>query len=231
MGIDTVSYALASSGIILQSTSSVPGNWAYHDEFVSIEIIIGTAYGDRIGGIAKAFGGGGNDHLTGTFGDDRLFGQIGKDTLDGSDGNDRLNGGRGDDRLSGGTGTDTLKGGSGDDLLAETDGTNSLSGGTGADTFNFNRHKGLWKVLVTDPILKISTVTDFDCSEGDVVFISGPASFDFQDVLTRTVTTNGNATITLDSYDKSNAVIKDSMVIILQGVTKAELTSDMFDFF
>lgn len=92
-----------------------------------------------------AFGGAGNDTLTGGDAADHLVGGTGNDILDGGgdndildggDGNDTLVGGDGDDTLAGGAGNDILQGGSGADLLNGGAGNDVLDGGSGNDTLN-----------------------------------------------------------------------------------------------
>jgi hypothetical protein len=80
-----------------------------------------------------AFGGAGDDSLTGGLGADQLIGQDGDDALAGGDNRDNLEGGRGADDLSGGDGRDTLRGGPGDDDLNGDDGPDRLDGGLGDD--------------------------------------------------------------------------------------------------
>ena len=93
--------------------------------------------------IENAFGGSGNDTLTGNAvnnildggaGADLITGGAGNDTLVGGAGNDRLYGDAGADALTGGAGNDTLVGGSGNDRLAGSAGADSLTGGDGNDT-------------------------------------------------------------------------------------------------
>ena len=81
-----------------------------------------------IGGIsADAFGGAGNDTLTGGTVGVRLYGEAGNDTLTGGAGADLLDGGTGNDLLFGGAGNDTILGGAGADLL---------DGGAGVNVYN-----------------------------------------------------------------------------------------------
>ncbi|ADG11912.1 calcium-binding protein [Caulobacter segnis] len=79
-------------------------------------------------------GGDANDHLVGGVGDDTLDGAGGDDSLEGGDGADTLIGGDGDDTLDGGAGADTLQGGSGADILIGGAGNDTLDGGSGNDT-------------------------------------------------------------------------------------------------
>jgi Ca2+-binding RTX toxin-like protein len=83
--------------------------------------------------VIAAFGGGGDDVLTGGDMGDRLVGGAGSDILDGAAGNDSLDGGDSGDTLYGGDGDDTLDGGAGGDVLMGGSGSDSLSGGTGND--------------------------------------------------------------------------------------------------
>ncbi|WP_201722826.1 calcium-binding protein [Caulobacter sp. BP25] len=86
--------------------------------------------------VIAAFGGAGDDVLTGGDMGDRLVGGAGSDVLDGAGGNDSLDGGDSGDTLFGGDGDDTLEGGVGGDVLAGGSGADSLSGGTGNDALD-----------------------------------------------------------------------------------------------
>jgi len=85
LGVDTVSYALATSGVSvdlnLAGFQSVGGGLG-SDQLVSIENLIGTRF---------------NDTLRGNSGANELSGGLGSDLLRGSAGNDLLNGGDGVD--------------------------------------------------------------------------------------------------------------------------------------
>jgi hypothetical protein len=82
---------------------------------------------------AYAYGGAGNDSLTGGNAKDCLFGDAGNDSLVGSAGDDILQGGEGNDILRGGAGNDLLKGDAGTDYLYGDAGNDSLLGGAGFD--------------------------------------------------------------------------------------------------
>ena len=93
--------------------------------------------------IENAFGGSGNDTLTGNAvnnildggaGADLITGGAGNDTLYGGAGNDTLRGGNGDDYIDGGAGTDYLYGGAGNDSLEGGAGNDRLYGDAGNDT-------------------------------------------------------------------------------------------------
>ncbi|CAN5372874.1 hypothetical protein BH10PSE4_BH10PSE4_16780 [soil metagenome] len=83
-GIDTVTYAGATSGVSVNLTLSTPqvtgGDGT--DTLKSIEVLIGSAYGDSLVGAAAAeslVGGAGNDTLDGGLGLDTLVGGAGDD--------------------------------------------------------------------------------------------------------------------------------------------------------
>ncbi len=67
--------------------------------------------------IENAFGGSGNDQMTGNDGSNFLAGGEGNDTISGGAGNDIILGNAGNDALNGGSGRNILIGGSGGDLL------------------------------------------------------------------------------------------------------------------
>ncbi|WP_137700889.1 calcium-binding protein [Marimonas lutisalis] len=128
------------------------------DTLISIESIIGTAFGDVLsgdhqanwfwGGVGgdvmlgrsdrdKLFGGDGDDRFNGGKGRDRIEGQDGDDRLEGRRGHDNLRGGKGNDMLDGGTKNDIMIGGRGRDTLIGGEGDDRLSGDAGADLFVF----------------------------------------------------------------------------------------------
>lgn len=76
--------------------------------------------------IERAYGGSGDDTLTGTGAGAGLV-------IDGGDGNDSIVGGAFNDTLTGGAGTDTLTGGDGDDVF-HIDAADRVEGGNGFDT-------------------------------------------------------------------------------------------------
>lgn len=110
-GIDTVSYAEASSGLTLdlnlQVSQALPQGVRQvtplgDDLLKSIENIIGTDFADDLTGNEV------DNALNGGDGNDRLFGEDGNDALFGGTGMDVLNGGLGDDMIDGWSGFDTL---------------------------------------------------------------------------------------------------------------------------
>jgi Ca2+-binding RTX toxin-like protein len=92
-----------------------------------------------------AYGGAGNDTLTGGSSHDTLYGDAGNDTLRGGDGVDGMFGGRGTDVLHGGPDADYLDGGSGAD---------TLRGGSGSDYANYGHRTA-------------AVVVDLDNARGD----------------------------------------------------------------
>lgn len=105
---------------------------------------------------SEAYGGRGNDTLTGGSRTDKLYGQDGTDRLVGNDGHDSLYGGAGLDELFGGRGNDRLDGGFDDHW-------DRLTGGAGADTFVIHRDVGFlwWSSHIPEDL------RDFDAHEGD----------------------------------------------------------------
>ncbi|MCF8133799.1 MAG: hypothetical protein K9J72_11850, partial [Synechococcus sp. Tobar2m-G35] len=85
LGVDTVSYALATSGVSVDLSLAgfqAVGGGLGSDQLVSIENLIGTSF---------------NDTLRGNSGANELSGGLGSDLLRGTTGNDLLNGGDGFD--------------------------------------------------------------------------------------------------------------------------------------
>jgi Ca2+-binding RTX toxin-like protein len=106
-GIDTVTYANAASGVrVFISGGGDPFGEALGDVFVSIENVIGSAYGDYISGNGlnnRLYGEGGNDTIFAFGGADStsyLYGGEGIDTLVGSLGIDIMDGGTGENTVS-----------------------------------------------------------------------------------------------------------------------------------
>ena len=150
-GVDTVSYSGSDRGVTvdLEEGAGKRGH-AEGDVIVQVENVLGSNYGDVLGGDDSGnllSGGGGNDRLSGRGGDDvleggvgadRLFGDTGKDELWGENGDDVLAGGVGADRLFGDAGKDELRGEDGDDVLEGGAGADRLSGGAGVDTVSYS---------------------------------------------------------------------------------------------
>jgi len=163
-GSDTATYALSSEAVNIDLHAETgTGGDAEGDTLVSIERLVGSAFGDTLEGreVAevfnggdgadtirgrggddwiyggdgndRAFGGDGNDSLSGEVGNDVLYGRNGSDQLSGGEGNDRLFGDDDDDFLMGGLGNDLLSGGTGEDMLKGENGTDTLEGGDGND--------------------------------------------------------------------------------------------------
>lgn len=93
-GTDRISYAAAPSAAVidLDSAAANAGSAAGHD-LRAIEIVEGSAFGDRIAGTAAG---------------DILLGGDGNDSIDGRGGNDWITPGAGQDTVQGGAGTDMV---------------------------------------------------------------------------------------------------------------------------
>ena len=91
-----------------------------------------------------AFGGDGNDTITGSANGDQLFGDAGNDRLSGAGGRDLLFGGEGNDTLTGGDGDDQMFGQGGNDRMIWNPGDDSdvMEGGDGTDTAEVNGGNG-----------------------------------------------------------------------------------------
>ncbi|WP_165916545.1 calcium-binding protein [Caulobacter sp. BK020] len=178
-GIDTVSYATASSGvtvdIALAGAQQTGGGGA--DTLSGFENLTGSSFGDRLSGDAGAnllTGGGGNDVLIGRGGADTLSGGSGTDAADYSgaaagvhaDLSAQLVSNDGDgasDTLSsiesivGSAFGDTIVGDAGTNVLTGGAGADILTGGAGADTFKY--------VATSDSApAAYDTITDFQTS-------------------------------------------------------------------
>ncbi len=137
-GADTASYDGTGSFVKVDLAAPLSNlGEAASDTLLSIENVIGTAFGDQLFGDLNnnaLFGGGGADELRGRAGDDFLRGDGGNDTLYGDAGSDSLDGSAGDDSLYGGLDNDHLEGGDGLDRLEGEAGNDTLRGGGGNDT-------------------------------------------------------------------------------------------------
>jgi len=141
-GTDTANYGDVAAAVtinLLAGTAS--GGIATGDSFVSVEQVIGSAFGDWIKGNAganglwglagadKLYGGGGADALNGGDGDDALYGEAGNDVLKGGEGSDSMVGGAGADAMDGGNGGDIAL----YDTAAAAVSVNLATGGTAGD--------------------------------------------------------------------------------------------------
>ena len=152
-GEDTVSYAGSDRGVrVYLETGAGKGGHAEGDVIAQVESVLGSNYGDVLGGDASANrldGGGGNDRLSGKGGDDVLEGGVGADRLIGGSGDDTVSY-TGSDRgvrvyLETGTGkgghaegdviaqVESVLGSNYGDVLGGDNGANRLSGGGGND--------------------------------------------------------------------------------------------------
>ena len=103
IGIDTVSYYYASSGVtVYLDNRSGNTREAAGDYFVNVENILGSQFADTLCGDSKS------NVLTGGGGNDELWGYGGNDTFYGGNGDNFMVGGPGADYFDGGTGIDTV---------------------------------------------------------------------------------------------------------------------------
>ncbi len=161
-GVDTVSYAQANTGVLVNLATGAADLAAWGDQFDSIENLIGSDFDDVLVGDA------GNNELIGGAGNDILCGGDGQDRLDGGAGMDSVSfalstqgitisllhgtGGDGDmlisiegvigsdhaDDITGDNGENQLAGGDGADILRGLDGNDALEGNDGDDTLYGN---------------------------------------------------------------------------------------------
>ncbi|MHA6299952.1 hypothetical protein [Devosia sp. CAU 1758] len=129
-GFDIASYEHATSGVLAhtddynQNTGEAAG-----DTYFSIEGLRGSAFDDELILVAnggKAWGGAGNDEITGVGTNLELHGEAGSDSLYADNSDDALYGGSENDQLFGYGGNDLLDGGTGADWMV---------GGSGNDTY------------------------------------------------------------------------------------------------
>ncbi|MFT4191774.1 MAG: hypothetical protein QM617_09675 [Comamonas sp.] len=130
-------------------------------------------------------------------------------TIIGSDGDDTVVSGEGDDVISGNAGDDDLNGGGGDD---------TLTGGDGADTFTFTSYVSSEDdSTVTD--FGDDTITDFDASEGDTLYIDYDVYGLTADEIAALFTVNDDGDGVIDLSDYGGGTIT------LTGVTSLDASS------
>jgi len=161
------------------------------------------------GGKDRLMGGLGDDTLEGGSGRDRLFGNHGRDELNGGSHRDRLLGNRGNDELNGGGGNDRLLGGGGRDVLDGGGGNDRMTGSGGADTFVFGRGR--------------DTVTDFNASNSaeDIDLRNSAEITDYNDLMAN------------HASSVSGGVLIDDLngnTMLLEGVSLGNLGADDFLF-
>ena len=179
------------------------------------DLLSGSADNDiALGGDGEdtLLGGANNDELIGGNGEDALLGGNGDDTLYGNFDNDLLQGEAGNDFLSGAANNDILEGGDGDDFIAGGAQNDFLTGGSGDDEYYF---------AIGD---NIDTLTDFTAGAGseDVIQLAGfGVAYDtFAEVMAAATDDGIDTTINFGGGD----------IIVLQGVTVAQLHQDDFSF-
>ena len=94
------------------------------------------------GEVLIAFGGDGDDTLTGGDLADQLFGEGGDDSISGGAGDDLLDGGPGDDDINTGLGDDVIRAGAGDDTVGGMAGRDTVFAALGDDLVAWNDPTG-----------------------------------------------------------------------------------------
>lgn len=165
----------------------------------------------------EIFAGSGDDRVALTANDDKAFGGPGNDTLAGRDGDDGLSGGSGNDLLDGGNGADRLAGGDDHDIL---------TGGAGADEFQFGAE--------IDDAAHADLITDFNLAEGDVISFALAYEQD-ENLAFRPTDALGQGVIEVVDTAEGALIRADFYgrfvdVVVLEGITAAEVTNDYFIF-
>jgi serralysin len=101
----------------------------------------------------------GNDTITGGLDVDKLYGGADDDRLTDTDGNDWLYGDEGNDFLASGVGKDKLFGGDGDDTIQASTDNDKIDGGAGADTMTGGQGKDQFRFF-EDAVNLVGTETD-----------------------------------------------------------------------
>ncbi|MEZ5774014.1 MAG: M10 family metallopeptidase [Hyphomicrobiaceae bacterium] len=112
--------------------------------------------------IEKAYGGKGDDKITGNDHNNVIKGGRGNDKLAGGDGRDKIYGNDGNDKLFGGLGDDKMYGNDGRDDLRAGYGKDRLYGGHDADDFILGNFGGRDTIVDFEPGEDKINVRDFD---------------------------------------------------------------------
>lgn len=195
------------------------------------------------------------DSLSGQLGDDTLFGGQGDDLVRGGEGNDRLLGNRQNDTLSGGNGDDSLSGGADGDVLCGGVGDDRLHGGEGDDTLYGGAAGGALGIDVLDggagnDVLVGGAGVDwiYTGSGRDAVYIEASNGFDVivdldvaaGDLVHIAINVNGSGLVSFAGIraaagDNAEGDVEIDLggnnYVRIIGMTTAQLTSDMFQFF
>ncbi len=135
-----VNFAALSQNIVVSQTGPVTTQIRFDDGSL---LYVGDGHNNSLGAgqtpfDAAAFGGGGDDSLSGGGLNNLLQGNAGADELEGLNGSNTIYGGQGDDTLGVLSGTDRnfLQGNKGDDQISGGLGSNTILGGQGSDTLS-----------------------------------------------------------------------------------------------
>lgn len=116
-----------------------------------------------------AWGGAGNDALTGGGGNDHLYGEQDQDTIHGGSGVDKIYGGAGHDNLYGGDGIDHIYGG---------DGNDGLYGGGSKEKDRLDGGKGTDRYLTQNG----DTIVDLNSDDAQLVFKDGSSTWSNKEI-------------------------------------------------
>lgn len=126
-GVDAVTYAFASSSVVVDLNAGLGLSTDGIDTLLNIEIVRGSNFNDTIIGSQSDF------ELLGELGDDTILGGSGSEVIHGGDGFDFIDGGSGNDIILAGRQNDVVYGGAGNDQLLGEMGADIMFGGDGND--------------------------------------------------------------------------------------------------
>ncbi len=198
--------------------------WENETVFISPGVYIENAYGgsgnDTISGNKKGNilkGGKGDDVLDGGRGSDKLYGNGGSDDLYGGKGRDKLYGGKGNDDLFGNGGKDKLEGGGGRDILKGGSANDKLYGGNGADRLVGGKGDDVLKGGTGADAFDFSgtwgddTIKDFE--DGMDIIDFSDAALDFNDL---SISQSGTSVLIEDDNGNSITLLNTSLSTITE---------------
>jgi subtilisin-like proprotein convertase family protein len=206
-GEDTINAAAVTGNVVLNltpgATSTIDGR--------SVVIAAGTI-------VEIAYGGDGNDSVTGNSTDNDLWGGRGNDALMGAAGQDFLFGGEGGDNLYGGEGDDTLRGGRGDD---------DLDGGSGIDTALFSGVRSAYTVTAVSGGIRVAGADGVDTLSNveHLTFDDGTIASPVGASLTSILWQHSNGTIAMGPRDLAH--VPDNWEIAATGDFDGDRDTDI----
>jgi subtilisin-like proprotein convertase family protein len=206
-GEDTINAAAVTGNLSLDltpgATSTIDGR--------SVVIAAGTL-------VEIAYGGDGNDTITGNTADNDLWGGRGNDALMGAAGQDVLMGEDGGDNLYGGDANDSLEGGRGND---------ALDGGSGVDTALFSGVRSAYAITAVSGGIQVSgadgvdTLTSIEFLAFDDGTIAAPVSASLASILWQ----HSDGTIAMGPRDIAH--VPDNWVIAATGDFDGDRDTDI----